>query len=121
MERIHGVMADALPAFEKGGLSAETATALANEVQTQVQFLIANCKLEPAADAQLHLVIGQMLAAADALSKEPMSKEGMPRLHEAVQLYGDHFEHPGLHGHSGEPHHDGEHEHADHDAKPTAG
>jgi hypothetical protein len=97
MARIHGAMADVLPAFEKGELAPSTAIALAAEVRDQVQYLIANCKLEPAADAQLHIVIGQMLAAADALSKEPMSKDGMPRLHEAVQLYGDYFEHPGLH------------------------
>lgn len=104
MERIHAVMADALPAFEKGELGSEAASSLAAEVRAQVQFLIANCKLEPAADAQLHILIGQMLAAADALSKEPMSEQGMPRLHEAVQRYGDHFEHPGLHEHSGTAH-----------------
>lgn len=112
MERIHTAMANALPAFEKGELGADAAAALANEVQAQVQFLVANCKLEPAADAQLHLVIGQMLAAADALAKDPLSGEGMPRLHQAVQLYGDHFDHPGLHDHGGAPHHgDGGHGH----------
>lgn len=122
MGRIHAAMAEALPAFEKGDLSAEVATSLANEVQSQIQFLIANCKLEPAADAQLHIVIGQMLAAADALAKEPMSGEGMPRLHAAMQLYGDHFEHPGLHDHDGAPHHaDGEAAHGDHAADPADG
>jgi hypothetical protein len=122
MERIHEAMTEMLPAFEKGELSAAAAGALATEVQAQVQFLIANCKLEPAADAQLHLVIGQMLSAADALAKDPSSAEGMPRLHQAVQIYGDHFEHPGLHDHSGEAHHaDGEHEHADHAADPADG
>ena len=119
MERIHGAMADALPAFEKGELAPNTAIALAVEVRDQVQYLIANCKLEPAADAQLHIVIGQMLAAADALSKEPMSTEGMPRLHDAMQLYGDYFEHPGLHEHGGDAHHaDGAHSHAEHAADP---
>lgn len=87
MESIHGAMASALPAFEKGELSAAAATELASEVQTQVQSLIANCKLEPAADAQLHIVIGQMLAAAEALAKDPMSGEGMPRLHQTVKTY----------------------------------
>ncbi len=122
MERIHAALADALPAFEKGELRVEAANALAGEVQAQVQYLIANCKLEPAADAQLHIVIGQMLAAADALSKEPMSKDGMPRLHEAVQMYGDHFEHPGLHEHSGKAHHaEGEAAHGDHATDPANG
>jgi len=97
MGRIHGAMNDALPAFEKGALSASAATALANEVTTQVQYLIANCKLEPAADAQLHIVIGQMLGAADALAKDPSSSEGMPRLQQTLRLYGDYFAHPKLH------------------------
>jgi hypothetical protein len=122
MQRIHAAMADALPAFERGELSTEAATAVANEVQAQVQFLVANCKLQPAADAQLHLLIGQMLAAADALAKDPFSSDGMPRLHQAVQLYGDHFDHPGLHDHGGEPHHaDGGHAHDADGAEPVGG
>jgi hypothetical protein len=120
MEAIHVALAAALPAFEKGELDAPAATNLASVVTSQVQFLLANCKLEPDADAQLHILIGQMMSAAEAMVADAGSVDGVPKLHEAVQLYGDYFEHPGLHDHSGAPHHaDGEHAHADDAAAPA--
>lgn len=121
METIHAALSAALPVFEKGDFSASEATALASAVTSQVQFLLANCKLEPEADAQLHIVIGQMMSAAEAMVADAVSADGVPKLHTAVQTYGDFFEHPGLHDHSGAPHHaDGAHEH-DTDAADPAG
>lgn len=107
METIHVALAVALPKFEKGEFSAADATTLAGVVSGQVQFLVANCKLEPDADAQLHIVIGQMMSAAEAMLADAGSDEGVPKLHAAVQLYGEYFEHPGLHEHGGEPQHAG--------------
>ena len=97
MQAVHAALAQALPAFERGELTAPAANALAGVVTSQVQFLLANCKLEPQADAQLHIVIGQMMSAAEAMVGDAASVDGVPRLHQAVQLYGDYFEHPGLH------------------------
>ena len=109
MDTIHAALAAALPAYENGEFGATQANALASTVTGQVQFLLANCKLAPAADAQLHLVIGQMMSAAEAMVGDAASDEGVPRLHAAVRLYGNYFEHPGLHEHTGAPHHaDGE-------------
>ena len=105
MEAIHTALAAALPAFEQGELSASEANRLAGTVTSQVQFLLANCKLEPDADAQLHIVIGQMMSAAEAMVGDPASADGVPKLHESMQLYGDYFDHPGLHEHNGAPHH----------------
>lgn len=122
METVHVALAAALPTFEKGEMTASAATTLAGVVTGQVQFLLANCKLEADADAQLHILIGQMMSAAEAMVADAASAEGVPKLHAAVQLYGDYFEHPGLHDHSGAPHHaDGEHQHGDHDADPAGG
>lgn len=104
MEAIHTGLAAALPAFEKGAFTSAEAAALAGTVTSQVQFLLANCKLEPDADAQLHIVIGQMMSAVEAMVGDPASAAGVPRLHESVQLYGDYFEHPGLHEHTGALH-----------------
>lgn len=97
MERIDRALTAALPAFERGEFDPGAATTLAGEVRREVEFLIANCKLEPVADAQLHRVIAQMLAAAQAMSQTPASRDGVPHLQGAVNLYSEHFEHPGLH------------------------
>ncbi len=105
MEAIHVALTAALPTFEKGEMTAPAATTLAGVVSGQVQFLIANCKLEPDADAQLHILIGQMMSAAEAMLDDAASVDGVPKLHAAVQLYGEYFQHPGLHEHTGESHH----------------
>lgn len=96
METIHDAMEAVLPSFEKGEFTAPEAMALASTVTEQIQFLLANCILEPSADAQLHRVIGQMMAAAEAMVTDASSADGVPKLHEAVLMYGEYFEHPGL-------------------------
>ncbi len=37
----------------------------------QVAYMVENCKLSAEADAQLHLIIAQLLAGADAMSGAP--------------------------------------------------
>ena len=41
--------------------------ALATKVSTEVAGIVQNCKLEPEADAQLHLVIADIMAGVEAL------------------------------------------------------
>lgn len=92
MERIRDAVneAAALPA-----LNATSAAALAQSVRDQVNFLIANCRLEPDADATLHVFIAQLLNAAAALEKDPASSEGLPELQETLREYPHYFAHPG--------------------------
>ena len=92
MERIRDAVneAAALPA-----LDADSAAALARSVRGQVDFLIANCRLEPDADATLHVFIAQLLGAAAALEKDPASAEGLPQLQETLREYPHYFAHPG--------------------------
>jgi hypothetical protein len=92
MERIRDAVneAAALPT-----LNATSAAALAQSVRGQVDFLIANCRLEPEADATLHVFIGQLLNASGALEKNPASAEGLPQLQETLREYPHYFAHPG--------------------------
>lgn len=79
-------------------LDADSAIALARSVRGQVDFLIANCRLEPDADATLHVFIAQILNAAAALENNPASPEGLPQLQETLRDYPRYFAHPGWHG-----------------------
>jgi hypothetical protein len=59
---------------------------------------VQNCKLEPEADAQLHIVIAELLAGAEAMQgKEPgvARRAGAKRVVKALNAYGEHFEHAG--------------------------
>lgn len=92
MERIRDAVQKAagLPA-----LDADSAAELAQVVRAQVDFLIANCRLEPDADATLHVFIGQLLNAAAALQKNPTSADGLPQMQETLREYPNYFAHPG--------------------------
>tara|TARA_R110002110_G_scaffold147570_3_gene338144 strand:- start:10678 stop:10896 length:219 start_codon:yes stop_codon:yes gene_type:complete len=46
----------------------ECPSALASKVLGQTDFMIENCKLEPKADAQLHIVLGQIIEGASECS-----------------------------------------------------
>lgn len=61
--------------------------ALAKQVEAEVAGIVQNCKLEPAADEQLHIVIADLLAAAEA--------KDAGRVKQALNAYGEHFDHAG--------------------------
>ena len=72
--------------------------ALATKVNTEVAGIVQNCKLEPAADAQLHLVIAEVLAGVEAMEgkvKGETRREGAEKVARALQAYGEHFDHAG--------------------------
>jgi hypothetical protein len=72
--------------------------ALATKVNTEVAGIVQNCKLEPAADAQLHLVIADVLAGVEAMEgkvKGETRREGAEKIARALQAYGEHFDHAG--------------------------
>lgn len=71
------------------------ADALAERVRGEVSYMVANCKLEPKADAVLHVLIGELLTGADALAADPPAPEGLKRIVAALDEYPRYFEHAG--------------------------
>lgn len=68
--------------------------ALAALVNAEVAYIVQNCKLPEDADAQLHLVIAELLAGADEMKGE-RGGEGVERVVKALNQYGRYFDHPG--------------------------
>lgn len=60
---------------------------LAKKVESEVAGIVQNCKLEPEADEQLHIVIAELMAAAEAKDNARLAK--------ALNAYGEHFDHAG--------------------------
>lgn len=78
-------------------LEAERYDRLALSVENQVTYMIENCELEGEADAQLHLVIAQLLAGASALRGEAQDqarRDGAIRIVGALNDYATYFEDP---------------------------
>lgn len=96
MQSINDAVMNAVPAYHHETLTKTASEKLARHINTQVNYLIENCKLEPDADATLHILIGDLLTGADKVSNDPLSEQGMPYLVKTLQQYQDYFEHPEL-------------------------
>ncbi len=95
MQRIHTLMLPLLSAAPGQGADPAQAKAAANGVREQVSYLIDNCKLDPKADAVLHVLIADLLEGADALEKDASSDHGAALIGRALERYPEYFEHPG--------------------------
>ena len=99
MGRIRSLVEPQLGAAHAGKLSPAQYRELATRVETEVGGIVANCKLEPKADAMLHLVIADIGAGTDAMAgKDAKTRPalGLVKVAQAVNQYGSHFDHPGF-------------------------
>lgn len=71
--------------------------ALASKVEGEVANIVANCKLEPKADAQLHLVVADLLAGSDQMAgkvKKAKRQDGAVKVIDALEKYATYFNDP---------------------------
>lgn len=86
-----------LRAIHEGKLSAAKYGALAKKINGEVGYMISNCKLEPKADAQLHLIIADMLEGIEAMEgkvKKVTRQDGAIKVLGALENYGTYFDDP---------------------------
>jgi hypothetical protein len=95
MLKIRAGVEATMPAYQSGALDASQAQSLSATVEQAVTYMIQNCKLEPEPDAALHVLIGRMLAASEAMKKDPASPAGWPELSAILHDYAATFDHPG--------------------------
>lgn len=99
MGRIRGVVEPQLAAAHAGKLTPAQYRELATQIETEVGGIVANCKLEPKADAMLHLVIADIGAGTDTMAgKDAKARPalGLVKVAQAVNQYGSHFDDPGF-------------------------
>ena len=95
MSRIRDAIDASLPLIHAGRYSAADFSTLADWVQEQVDFVVANCKLPEEADLQLHLALTQILDGVNIMKEEGGQEQGAAAIVQALNAYGDHFDHPG--------------------------
>lgn len=94
MTAIRTVMAANLQAIHGGTLPPDAAKGMAADIQKQLDFMLANCTLEPEVDAQFHVVLSQVMDGISALDAGQV-ETGAVTIVQALNAYGDHFDHPG--------------------------
>lgn len=97
MSEIRKALAAKLEGIHKGTLTSVDYQALGAAVDARVATIVAECKLEAAADANLHLIVAELLAGADAMQgkSKKTPRAGAVQAVRAVNEYGRYFNHPG--------------------------
>jgi hypothetical protein len=99
MGRLRGLVGPQLGAAHAGKLTLVQYRELATQVDTEVGGIVGNCKLEPRADAMLHLVIADIGAGTDTMAGRDAKARpalGLVKVAQAVNQYGSHFDDPGF-------------------------
>lgn len=83
--------------IHKGTLKPAEYAALGEKIEAQVGYVVANCKLDPQADANLHVILEEVLGGVEAMQgKEKKSlRAGGGKVVAALNDYGKYFDHPG--------------------------
>ncbi len=98
MGAVHKSVAQLLPAAHAGKATPADYDAFGNAVNQQVAYMVEHCKLPADADAQLHIVVAELMAGAEAAQGkhgEGQRAAGVVQVAKASNAYGKHFSHPG--------------------------
>lgn len=98
MDSIRKLMEASLHDIHEGKLSAAKYGELSKQVNGELGGIVAHCKLEPKADAQLHLVIAEIGEGVEAMAgkaKKTKRASGAVKVVGALEKYAAHFDHPG--------------------------
>lgn len=98
MGSIRTLAEKALPAAHAGKLSPAGYDALANNVNAEIAFVVENCKLDPKADTQLHIIVSDLTNGVETMQgKQPDQDRaiGVVEISRTLNTYGNYFNHPG--------------------------
>lgn len=73
-----------------------TTTALAATIDAAIAHMIANCRLEPDADAALHPILGELANAASTLRSRAGDEVALSTIDASLAAYASRFDHPGF-------------------------
>ena len=97
MSAIRTALAAQLHGIHENTLKPEEFAALGATVEQRVGRIVAECKLDPKADAMLHIVVADLVAGADEMQGKGdlAPRVGAHKAAMALNAYGKHFRHPG--------------------------
>lgn len=70
-------------------------TALAGQLQKELVSIMAQCKLPPDADAQLHILLIEFFGGVETMKAEGDRMKGAARIIGGLETYAEYFEHSG--------------------------
>lgn len=95
MEEIRAQMTASLDRIHHGTFALAEFEALGSGLERQIEYITENCRLPEEADAQLHLVLADVIEGIEVMKGKPDRAAGAVLVVNALAAYGRHFEHPG--------------------------
>ncbi len=83
---------DALEHLQHGHLDARQVRALADEITEAVNYMFANCRLDPAPDAALHPLLAKLLTDSQALQQHPTDSIPVFQIRDVLARYAELFD-----------------------------
>lgn len=81
--------------LEMGHLGGSQVRTLAGDVDAAIEYMFANCRLEPEPDAALHGILARLMAASKALREAPSDAAPVATMRAALADYARLFDDPG--------------------------
>lgn len=94
MTNIRNAVDNEYEAIHADQLAEEKYAALAKKVTNEVNYMVENCKLEPEADAQLHLIIADLMEGSHAMESKKDPRHGAVKVIGAIEKYVTYFDDP---------------------------
>lgn len=94
MTAIRDEVQAAVVPIHSGKYTPEDYKGLAERIEKQITGVIAKCKLPPEVDAQIHIVLGQILSGTDVMKQDGDRMSGVVKVIKALGDYEKFFEHP---------------------------
>ena len=98
MSTIHQTVSQTLPTAHSGKAKVADYEAFGKDVTAQITYIVENCKLDPKADEQLHIIVADMMSGVEAAQGKHGEKKrasGVVKVAQAANAYGKHFDHAG--------------------------
>ena len=97
MDAIRSAISAHGPRILAGRLSDEEARVLGVAIEGRVAGIVSDCRLPPAADENLHIIVADLVEASDVLQgrTKRRAQQGTAIAARATQMYATYFDHPG--------------------------
>ncbi len=98
MSSIHTSVSQTLPTAHSGKAKVADYNAFGKDITAQITYIVENCKLDPKADEQLHIIVADIMSgveAAEGKEGEKQRASGVVKVAQAANAYGKHFDHAG--------------------------
>src|SRR3546814_18275377 len=97
MGALHQIVSRGMDTAHTNALKPDDYKKMSGEIMTQFTYIVENCKLEPEADAQLHILLGNISQGVDVIEGKvsgEQPEDGLIKMAQALNSYGSYFDHP---------------------------